>query len=223
MFTNISTHPNDPEQAYQAGDAAFRQGNFPRARLLASQCLAAASPDSTLRFQALSRQCWAANYLGDNATVEREAARLLSGDAGADQLWFDGLALFNLGLVRQRTRRTDEARTYFSLASQRYAASDACFHPSRAQAMIHRFFAAISCWASTNDSQPLRQLSQELSAPTEADPELRRLARAVSLYLRRLAGEDVAVEAEIAARQGVSRAYLAYLLLEPRLPSIHRH
>src|SRR3972149_9649813 len=149
----------NPEETYQAGYAAFDQGNYPKARLLASQCRAAAPSDSYWHFGALGLQCWAANYLGDNTTVERDAAKLLSGEAGADKLWFDGVALFNLGLVSQRTRRTMEAKTYFTQASQRYASYPMNDGQTQTWAWIYKFFSAIAHWASSGEHKRLRQLA----------------------------------------------------------------
>jgi len=211
----------NPEEVFLASNVAFDQGNFPKARLLASQCLVVAPRDSYWHFGALGLKCWAANYLGDNATVEREAAKLLSSDAGANKLWFDGLALFNLGLVSQRTRRSAEAKTYFTQASQRYTASDmnSGQHPTRA--WNNKLFAAIAHWASSGAPEHLQQLAQELASYPASTKELAHLARAVDLYLRRAMGEDVTVDAETAAHQGVSRAVLAYILLEKKLPTIH--
>jgi hypothetical protein len=210
----------NPEEVYQAGYAAFGQGNFPKARLLASQCLAVASHDSYWRFRALGLQCWAANYLGDNATVEREAAKLLSSDTGVEKFWLDGLALFNLGLVRQRTRRTGEAKRFFTQASQRYASYEIRSGQPHTGILIHKFFAAIAHWASTNESKHLKQFAKELASYPVSNEELDHLTRAVELYLRRAEGADVTAEAETAARQGVNRAFLAYLLLEEKLPAI---
>jgi hypothetical protein len=207
------------EEVYQASYTAFDQGNFPKARLLASQCLVVAPRDSHWHLGALGLKCWASNYLGDNATVERNAAKLLSSEAGADKLWFDGLALFNLGLVSQRTRHTSEAKTYFTQASQRYAAYEISSGQSHTWALINKFFAALAHWASSGESKRLKQLAQELANYPASGEELVHLARAVDLYLRRARGEDVTAEAETAARQGVSRAFLAYLLLEKKLPA----
>jgi hypothetical protein len=209
------------EEVYQAGQTAFDQGNFPKARLLASQCLAAAPQDSSLHFSALGLKCWAANYLGDNITVERDAARLLSGDSGEGKRWFEGLALFNLGLVHQRTRRTMQAKTYFTLASQRYAEFENGSGQPLTWLLKNKFYAALAHWASTDEWKPLQELAQELAIYPASEDELKHLARAVELYLRRAGGEDVTAEAEIAVRQGVSRAFLAYILLERKLPTIH--
>ena len=208
------------EEVYQAGYTAFDQGNFPKARLLASQCLVVAPQDSYWHSGALGLKCWAANYLGDNATVERDAAKLLSSDAGADKLWFDGLALFNLGLVSQRIRRTSEARKYFTQASQRYAAYEISPGKPHTWAWIHKFFSAVTRWASSGELKHLWQLARELAYFPVLDDELGHLRWAVDLYLRRAKGEDVAAVAETAARQGVSRAFLAYLLLEKKLPGL---
>ena len=49
----MNTMMVNPEAVYQAGYAAFSQGNYAKARLLASQCLAVASHDSYWRFGAL--------------------------------------------------------------------------------------------------------------------------------------------------------------------------
>jgi hypothetical protein len=207
------------EEVYQASCVAFDQGNFPKARLLASQCLAVAPQDSYMHYGALGLKCWAANYLGDNVTVEREAAILLSGEASTDKRWFEALALFNLGLVSQRTRRTMQAKIFFNLASQRYGAYPVSTEQPRPRILINRFFAALAHWASTGDRKPLEELARNLSEHPVTDAELEPLARAVGLYLRRARGEDVTTEAETAVRQGVSRAFLAYILLEGKLPT----
>jgi hypothetical protein len=204
----------NPEEVYQAGDTAFDQGNYPKARLLASQCLAVAPDDSYWHFGALGLKCWAANYLGDISTVERDASKLLSSDAGAYKLWFDGMAFFNLGLVSQRTRRSLDAKTYFTQASQRYAAYEMGPGKHQTRALLTKFFTAITRWASSGEWIYLQQLAQELARNPDPCTEQDQLARAVELYLRRARGEDVTSEAETAARQGVSRALLAYLLLE---------
>ncbi len=210
----------NPEEVFFASHAAFDQGNFPKARLLASQCLTVAPQDSYWHFGALGLKVWAANYLGDNATVEREAAKLLSSDAGANKSWFDGLAFFNLGLVSQRTRRSAEARTYFTQASQRYAASDMSAGKHATRAWNNKLFAAIAHWASSGAPEHLQRLAQELACHPASAEKLAYLTRAVDLYLRRARGENVAADAETAARQGVSRAVLAYILLEKKLPTI---
>jgi hypothetical protein len=211
----------NPEEVYQASHAAFDQGNFPRARLLASQCLAVTPRDSYWHASALGLKLWSANYLGDNATVEREAVKLLSNDAGADKQWFDALALFNLGLVGLRTRRVGEARAYFIQASQRYDAYTTNAGQPHPRAWTYKFFAAIATWASSGESRRLWQLARELANHPVFNTEMEHLRHAVYLYLRRAMGEDVSMEAETAARQGVSRAYLAYLLLERRQPTVH--
>ena len=112
----------DPQILYQASCTAFNQGNFAKARLLASQCLLAAPKDSYIHYSALGIMCWSANYLGDNQTVEHEATRLLTGKCSSDKHWFEALALFNLGLLRQRTRCMTQAKACFNQAYTRYAA-----------------------------------------------------------------------------------------------------
>jgi hypothetical protein len=214
MITNL-------QEIYQASHTAFDQGNYPKARLLASQCLSAAPQDSYLYYGALGLRCWAANYLGDNVTVEREAEMLLSDNVRVDKRWFEALALFNLGLVNQRTRRTMQAKIFFTLASQRYAAYEHGTGIYSTQVLINKFFAVIAHWASTGELSSIAFLAQELLNNPASDPEIGHLARAVELYLRRAQGEDVTVEAELAARQGVNRAYLAYILLERKQPVIH--
>ncbi len=210
----MKTATANPKEVYLAGYAAFDQGDFTQAVLLASQCLAAAPPDSYWHYGALGLRCWASNYLGDNATVEQDANSLLSDDAGSDKPWFDGLALLNLGLVRQRTGHIAEAKTRFAQASQRYAAYEIGSGQPHTWALINRFFGALTHWASCGESDILRRLAQELAGQPTCDEELNRLADAVGLYLRRAAGEDVAAAAAAAAHQGVSRAFLGYILLE---------
>lgn len=211
----------NPKALYQASCTAFGQGNYPRARLLASQCLSATPRDTYLYYAALSLKCWSANYQGDTITVEREAALLLEANPLTDKRWFEALALYNLGLVQQRTRHAWQAATYFNLASQRYAAYKNGLNQPRIRILTNRFFAALTHWGATGDRGMLAAIAKDISDHPVFKADLNHLAYALGLYLRRTEGEDVTCAAANAASHGVDRTLLAYLLLEPRPARLH--
>lgn len=105
-----------------AGYAAFNRGDILEAARLATQCLTTAARGSYWRFGALGLRCWALNFLGDRDGVERDARTLLAQKSGPDKPWFDGLALVNLGLVSQQAGEIEEAKEFFSKASDCYRA-----------------------------------------------------------------------------------------------------
>ena len=88
-------------EIYLAGYAAFEDGDFPRAVLLASRCLQDAPPGSYWHSGALGLRCWARGWLGDDVGVKEDAEALLRKE-GPDREWFTGLALFNLALMKMR-------------------------------------------------------------------------------------------------------------------------
>lgn len=209
---NVALH--GPRDFYLAGYAALDGGDYARAIALATQCLAIAPPDSYWHFGSLGLRCWAANYLGEDAGVERDAQALLVGDAGTEQPWFEGLALLNLGLVARRAGQLAEAGEQFARAGECYAAHRISPGQPAEWALVSQFFAAAACWAACGDADGLERLAADVAALPGPDEEMVRLGRAIDLYLRRARGEDVRAEAEAAVGEGVSRAFLALLLLE---------
>ncbi|MFQ5923857.1 MAG: hypothetical protein ACE5M4_13530 [Anaerolineales bacterium] len=205
---------DNPKELYLEGYAAFDQGRFSDAMSLATRCLATASPDSYWHFGSLGLRCWAANFLGDNTSVERDADALLSEDAGSEKPWFDGLALLNLGLARYRAGRTTEAKELFAQASERYFAHRInSEHPPEWQ-LVSEFFAAATRWAAFGEVDRMKQLADKLASLHDPDKEMEHLSHAIGLYQRHAGKEDVRAEATATAREGVSRAFLAIILLE---------
>jgi len=203
---------NDPATFYHAGYAAFDRGEFAEAIALATRCLSLAAPESYWHFGALGLRCWAANGLDDRAQVKRDAGALLSAETGTDKPWFDGLALLNLALIERRGGLGEQARITFDRAAERYAAHQIAPEQPPEWALVSRYFAALSRWAScgeTGDLQLLQEMLAGWSPPTE---DTRQLAAAVDLALRHADGEDVKKPAGLATLEGISRAFLALLL-----------
>ena len=204
---------SDPRELYLSGYVAFDQGDFGEATSLATECLAIAPPDSYWHFGALGLRCWAANYMEDNLSVERDACDLLAEEAGLDKPWFDGLALLNLGLVRWRAGHINEAKTLFAQASTRYAAYEIGSERPAEWMLIVRFFAAVTRWAASGETDTLMRLADELASLPAMNEEIEHLNRVVSVYLRHAEGEQVTAETKSAALTPTSRAFLALILL----------
>lgn len=204
----------DAQAIYIQGYAALEAGDFSAAISLASRCMVIASPDSYWRYGALGLRCWSANFLGESEQVEHDAGALLHADAGPQSEWFQGLAWLNLGLMRRRRGNGPEAARCFREAESRYEN----YHPApdvpEAWRAIHRFFVAVSHWAACGDLGALEALGSELARTETPDEEIADLVRAIDLYRRRARGEWVREEAARAVESGVSRTFLALLLLE---------
>jgi len=211
---------DDPQKLYLEGYPAFDQGHFYEAVALATQCLRIASPVSYWHFGALGLRCWAANYLENDASVKQDALTLLGEDAGTQKLWFDGLALLNLGLFRRRTGQTAEAKELFAQASQRYAVHKISPEQPPEWQLVSDFFAAVTHLADFDESDKLKQLGEKVASLRTSGKEsalnMENLDLAIRLYQRHAQGEDVRTEATTAAQKGVSRAFLALILLEVR-------
>lgn len=201
------------EEKYFAGYAAFESGDYRTAVSLASDCIAGSAPDSYWHFGALGLRCWVANFLRDNTSVEDDANSLLSASSGVDKPWFDGLALYNLGLVQRRIGQTVAAKVLFKRASRRYAAYEIGDEQPLAWKLVNQFFVAVTHWAAYGEIGALDEFRLILDGIHSVDTEIQHLARAVDLYLRHEQGENVRGEAEAAVRLGVSRAFLAIILL----------
>jgi len=202
------------EEKYFAGYAAFESGDYRTAVSLASECIAGSAPDSYWHFGALGLRCWVTNFLRDNTSVENDAHTLLRASSGVDKPWFDGLAVYNLGLVQRRIGQAEAAKVLFERASRRYAAYEIRDEQPQAWKLVNQFFVAVTYWAACGDISALDELGQFLHGSHSVDTETGHLVEAVNLYLRRAKGEDVSSEAEAAVSDGVSRAFLAHILLE---------
>lgn len=202
----------DAAEIYKQGYAAFDRGDFDAAVSLATQCLTLAAPDSYWHFGALGLRCWAASFLDDAASVERDAQTFLTEDSGSDKPWFDGLASFNLGLVQRRAGNVEQAKGYFAKASAYYAAYQ--IHPEQPPEweLVTLLFAAVTSWAAAGDKGRLEQLSEKLAGWETPGDLTEQLTRAVDLYFRHIDGQDVKEEAAAATSAGVSRTFLALLL-----------
>lgn len=204
---------SDPEQIYLDGYAAFEGGDYAKAVDLATKCMNAADVDSYWYAGAIGLRCWAANYLGDSASVVRDASVLLFSDTGDDKMWFDGLAVLNLALIRRRLGDVGDAEMLFDLARAKYSAYRIDSEKPAEWSLIKDLFEAITLWAAAGETDKLENLAQKLKASPGEDGERAYLARAVDLYLREANGEDVTADAADAAQNGVSRAFLALILI----------
>lgn len=203
----------DAKDIYMKGYAAFDKGDYQEAIDLATKCIEVSPPDSYRHIGALGLRCWAANYSGDDETVEKDARALLSKESKIDEEWFNGLALFNLGLLRRRAGEWNEAMILFARASKEYAAYKLDDKAPIGWVLVNEFFIAVTHWCASGKTDLLDRLTIRLSEQSETDEEIQHLQNAVALYRRLAKGEDVTEEASGAAAEGVSRAFLSAILL----------
>jgi hypothetical protein len=206
-----TTHP--PETLYKEGYAAFEHGDHGKAIELAEKCLHSAAPDSYWYPGALALRCWAASWNGNTETAIRDAYVLLSMDSGDDKMWFDGTALLNIGLVRRRNGDNLEAEILFQLASERYAAYEIESDRPAEWPLIRDLFAAACHWAAQNKTDKLETLSTTLKEHSGGKGDVVHIRQAVELFLRAAVDEDIRADAESAISKGVSRTFLAVLLI----------
>ena len=204
---------DDCKQIYLDAYEKFNAGDFEGSFELGKECLAATAPDTYYRFGALGLLCWCSNFMLNNSNVEIYGNKLIAFDTGGDKPWFDGLARFNLGMKCRRNSRLSEARRYFARASENYAAYKASPEQPPEWTMVNRFFTVLTGAAATDDPAPLRTLAEDLDNFTSRDEEIEHLRRAVQLNIRYIEGETVLDEAQKVADEGVSRTFLALILL----------
>jgi len=202
-----------PEKLYKDGYAAFEKGDYPKAIELAGACLQSAAGDSYWYPGALALRCWSATWMGDDERAVRDAYMLLSIDSGDDKMWFDGTALFNLGLIRRRNGDNEQAEFLFQFASERYAAYTVESDLPAEWPLIRDMFAAACRWAAVGETDKLETLAGALKKSPAAKGDMVHVKRAVDLYLRAAAGEDVRADAAAATSKGVSRTFVALLLI----------
>lgn len=203
----------NPEKLYKSGYRAFEKGDYDKAIGLAADCLKTADFDSYWYPGALALRCWAANYGGNAEQVIRDAYMLLSIDSGDDKMWFDGSALLNLGLLRRRGGDVSEAEILFQFAAERYGAYEIDAKQPPEWRIIRDLFVAACTWAALDSVDKLDELAGRLKEKPDAKGEIAHVGRVVELFKRAAAGKDVRDEAQKAVGNGVSRAFVALLLL----------
>jgi tetratricopeptide (TPR) repeat protein len=203
----------ESEKIYTNGYAALDRGRFSEAIELAGKCLKSAPLDSYWYPGALGLRCWAANFAGDDVTVVRDAHTLLAFDTGDDKMWFDGLAVFNLALVRRKVGDIGQAETLFDQARAKYQAYR--INPNKPDhwRLVRELFEAIATWAASGDTEKIDNMAGRLSVMTDPPDEIVGLKKAVDLYQRLARGENITKEAKEAAKDGVSRPFLALILI----------
>jgi hypothetical protein len=205
----------EAQQLYLKGYQAFERGDYRSADELAGRCLALSSPKSYWHAGSLGLKCWTANFSNNLAAVESTANALLSLDTGDDKAWFDGLALLNLGLAKQRSGFAVESQGTFLRAAERYAGQQ--LHPGqpREWQSVINYFSTLGRWAATGEisewSRYLDHFSERMSEPSEL---IQQLTAAAQLMLRYSEGEKVREEALVLVEQGVSRTFLVFILLK---------
>ena len=201
------------ETLHLSGYSALDRGDYGKAMKLATECLNLAAVDSYWHFGALGLRCWAANYLGDDDVVKRDAASLLAGDAGASQQWFRALACLNLGLMHRRRGRRRKAEECFAEAERGYSACRLKPGQPADWAHVYGYFSAASRFLRTRDVDILERLLARVTGGTTDTVERQHVRCAIDLLLRRALGDEVLGQAEEAAQAGVSRALLGPILL----------
>jgi len=205
--------PPELKKIYADGYAAFDRGDYAKAIELANQCLKTAPLDSYWYAGALGLRCWVATFASDYESVGRDALALLALDSGDHKMWFDGLAVFNLALIRRRLGDVGEAETLFDQARAKYASYRIPPQTPDDWRLVREFFEALAHWFAGGETDKLEDLAGRLSILKDDSGDIPDLQTAVDLYQRSIRGEDVADEVRKAADDGVSRAYLAALLI----------
>jgi tetratricopeptide (TPR) repeat protein len=204
----------DPEQLCHEGCAAFNRGNYSDAIKKATRCIEATPADSYWYAAALELRCWAANFTDDQERVSRDANALLVLDTGDDKMWFDGLAVMNLALVRRRVGDVGQAETLFDQARAKFMSHRVAPQKEDKWRLRREFYEAVNYWAASGATDKLDNLSGRLSVAKNPSDEVAGIRQAVDLYQRHARGEDVSDEARRAADKGVSRAFLSALLIQ---------
>jgi tetratricopeptide (TPR) repeat protein len=206
--------PPDPEKIHADSCAALDRGRYDEAIELATQCLKVAPTDSYWYPGALGLRCWAANYTGDDIMVARDAHTLLAFDTGNEKMWFDGLAVLNLALVRRRVGDAGQAETLFDQARAKFQAYR--INPGKPDEwrLARELFEALSYWGASGETDKIDDMAGRLSVVANPSDEVERLKKVIDLYQRYTRGEDVVKEARQAAIDGVSRVLLALILIK---------
>lgn len=203
----------DPKEIYANGYAALDRGDFSGAIKLATTCLNASDTDSYWYAGALGLRCWAANYAGEHERVVLDAHALLALDSGDDKMWFDGLAAFNLAIIRRGLGDVGQAELLFDQARAKYQAYRVNPKMPDDWYLVRAFFEALAHWASSGNTDKIDDLAGRLSVMPNPSIAIDQMHKAADLHQRYARGENVGDEAAKAADDGVSRTFLALLLI----------
>ena len=205
----------EAQKTYLDGYEAFEQCDFRRANELADTCLALSSQTSYWYAGALRLKCWVANFTNNLAELEQTTETLLSLDTRTDKPWFDGVALLNLGLAKWKDGQSSEARTLFLRVAERYKAQELQpGQPSEWDNVID-YFSTLCRWTATEETIEWRSILKRFRNDTSEQSELlRQLSVAAQIMLRYSEGEEVKLETIELIKEGVSRTFLSFLLME---------
>jgi hypothetical protein len=152
--------------------------------------------------------------MNDGHGLEQSAARLISECPAVHRPWFSGLAHLNIALWLARRGEVDRARTAFSAAAEAYDEYELADQQPTEWALVLRYFAAVARWKSGAGIQDLEDLHKEIRSGDRSVDYPDGLPEAVQLAWRHAQGEPVSMAVHHAVERGVSRAFLAPLLLE---------
>lgn len=204
------------QKKYLTGYQAFEQGDFGSAIAFAEQCMALSAQTSYWYSGALGLKCWIANFTNNLADLEQSTATLLAMDTGPDKPWFDAIALFNLGLAQQKQGNTSQARNFFLQAANSYGAQQ--LHPGqpREWQYVLDYFNTLSTWAAAEEAAVWKEFLGQIRADDNDEPGelLHQLFSSAQLMLRYSEGHDVQQAAVELVKKGISRTFLAMILLE---------
>jgi hypothetical protein len=206
----------EAQKKYLAGYEAFEQGDLNKAITLANSCMALSSETSYWYAGALGLKCWVANFANNLVNLEWIAATLLTMDTGFNKAWFDGVALLNLGLAMRKTGNMVEAQTLFLQAAERYSRQPLQpEQPSEWQYVLD-YFSTLCKWAATEDVTLWEEI---LDHYRENDKDgqsilMYQLTTSAQLMHRYAQGHEVKQEAVELVKEGISRTFLAVLLME---------
>ncbi|MBN2170607.1 MAG: hypothetical protein JW819_04700 [Candidatus Krumholzibacteriota bacterium] len=199
--------------AYRAAYVAFDCGDYDEARRGATACIDHAPEDSYWHWGAWGLRCWIGAFTHDQQELDLAARRLIEGCPESDRAWFTGLARLTLGFEYRRRGRAAEARRSFLAAADAYR--DHALAPDQPPEweFVLRYFAEVARWAASGDARELETLAGDLRGYPRPERLPAGLAEAADLAIRHARGEAVAAEAKESLKPGLSRAFLAPVLL----------
>jgi hypothetical protein len=201
------------QEIYLTAYEAFEGGDFGRARSLAEACLEVSPQDSYWYAGALGLKCWITSFENLPTELEETAAALIALDTGGDALWFEGLARLTLGISKRRQGKPAEARELFHRAGQCYAAQE--LHPGQPEEWrdVLDYFSTLCVWAASGEGRTFDDFLAGLATHPQGEL-IQQLTAAAQLMIRYAAGEDVRTDAVDLVKQGVSRTFIAFPLME---------
>ncbi len=201
-------------QMYIKGYEAFEQGDFAHARSLADACLAASPRSAYWYAGAWGLRCWIACFEGDGPALEQSAATLLALQPELDKHWFDGIAWFTQGVAKRQAGQRDAARALFVRAAEQYEAQPLLpGQPAEWQDVID-YFATACRWAAGGAVAEWEEFLTRFERGADvSNALLGQLAAAARVMLRYAEGETVQQNALALLGEGVSRTFLALVLL----------